>query len=182
MLQQFIRANRGLAVVEFALIAPVLMTVFYGCIEATRYILATQKAAKLAHTVADVTAQSTAVSQAGLTQLFEATNDIMQPFAFASTGRVIISSLYRAPGQPNATVNWRHAGGGNLIATSAFGSVGAVPDLPVAFAFEERENVIATEVFFQYTPLISTQFFDTMVIYRQAFYKPRFGLLTTPPA
>lgn len=181
LISRFCRNERGIAVVEFAIMLPVIMTMFYGCIEATRFILVTQKAEKLAHTVADVTAQSVTLTNASLNQLMEATNDIMNPFAFSEKGVVKITSLYRAPGVANATVNWRYSGGGDLVATSAFGAVGSTPTMPGDFTFDERENVIAAEVFFEWTPLISSQFFGTRVIYRQAFYKPRFGALTNAP-
>lgn len=181
-IRQFAAASQGLAVVEFALILPVLMMLFYGAVETTRFILVTQKAEKLAHTVADVTAQSTQVTTANLDQLMEATNDIMNPFAFRDRGRVIISSLYRAPNAANATVNWRYTGGGNLAATSGIGPVGSAPVLDGAFTFEPRENVIAAEVFFRWEPLVSSQFLGTRMVYRQAFYKPRFGALTSNPS
>lgn len=182
MLRWMLQHERGVAVAEFAIMLPVLMTTFYGCIEATRFILVTQKTEKLAHTVANVTAQSTTVTKASLDQLMQATNDIMDPFDFTSTGTVIITSLYRAPGGAAGAVNWHYQGGGNLTATSGFGAVGASPTLPTNFTFDERENVIAAEVFYQYSPLISSQFFGTTTIYRRAYYKPRFGLLTTAPA
>lgn len=170
-----------MAVAEFALMLPVLMLLFYGCIEATRFILVTQKAEKLAHTVADVTAQSTQVTVASLNQLMEATNDIMNPFDFSARGVVVISSLYRTQGEAVARVNWRYRGGGDAADTSRFGAVGAVPEMPQGFTFDERENVIATEVFFRWRPLLSGRFFDERLIYRQAFYKPRFGALITTP-
>lgn len=170
-----------MAAVEFAITLPVLLTLFYGCIEVTRFILVTQKVEKLAHTVADVTAQSTQVTTAGLNQLMEATNNIMEPFDFSAQGRVLLTSLYRTQGEANARVNWRYSGGGQLAASSAFGNVGATPSMPGGFTFDERENVIAAEVFYRYSPLISSQFFGTRTVYRQAFYKPRFGALITNP-
>ena len=183
MLQRLLRADQGLAVLEFALILPVLMSLFYGAVEITRYILITQKVEKLAFTVADVTAQSQTVSNASLNQVLAATSDIMSPYTMTSNGRVIISSLYRAAGATTtATVNWRYQGGGTLTATSALGAVGATPSMPTGFTFDERENVIAAEVFYQFSPLISTQFFGTKTIYRVAFYKPRLGALLTPPS
>ncbi len=176
------RHEGGLAVVEFAIMLPVLMTLFYGCIETTRFILVTQKAEKLAHTVADVTAQSATVTTANLDRLMEATNDIMQPFPFHDDGVVLISSLYRTQGSTSVPrVNWRYGGGGDLVATSAFGAVGSTPVMPAGFTFEERENVIVAEVFFRWRPLISNDFFGTQIIYRQAYYKPRFGALINAP-
>lgn len=175
------RSQAGVAMVEFALALPVLMTLLYGVIETTRYILITQKVEKLSHSVADVVAQSTVVTTASLNQLLEATGDIMKPFAFGTQGTVIISSLYRQQGSADARVNWRYQGGGTLTASSQFGAVGAVPVMPAGFTFEERENVIAVEVYYQFTPLLTSQFFGTGTVYRYAFYRPRFGNLTAAP-
>jgi Flp pilus assembly protein TadG len=179
--RRFQRHERGIALAEFALMLPVLLSLFYGCIEVTRYILITQKVEKLTHTIADVTAQSVTVTQAGMNQLMEASADIMNPFGFGASGRIFVTSLYRGPGEANAQVNWRFQGAGSLSATSHFGAVGTVPTMPTSFAFDERENVIVAEVFFQFSPLISNQFFGTTTVYRQAFYKPRFGALTQAP-
>lgn len=180
---RFARAQAGLAVVEFAIALPVLMTLFYGTIEVTRFILITQKVEKLAHTVSDVTAQSQTVTIASLDQVMAATSDIMDPYDMGSNGKVFVSSLYRAAGTSNATVNWRYTGGGTLSGVSSqLGSVGSTPSMPAGFTFDERENVIAAEVFFRFSPLISNQFFGTTTVYRVAFYKPRLGALITPPA
>lgn len=179
--RRFAGAERGIAVVEFALILPVLMTLFYGTIEVARYILITQKVEKLAHAVADVTAQEQVTSAAALNQALAATSDIMSPYSMASNGTVIISALYRADGAADATIIWRYQGGGSLVATSQIGALNAIPVVPGGFTFDTRENVIAAEVFYRFSPLISTQFFGPTTIYRSAFYKPRFGALLTPP-
>ena len=181
MLRRFWHAESGMAMVEFGLLLPMMMTMFYGCIEVTRYILIVQKTEKLAHTIADVTAQSKTVTIASENQLFEATEDIMDPFGTGANSRILVSSLYRAAGSPNALINWRLAGGGTMTVTSALGNVGAVPTMPGGFTFNERENVIAAEVYYRFTPLISNRFFGTTTIYRSAFYKPRLGQLTTTP-
>ena len=181
-LTAFARAERGLAVVEFALILPVMMTLFYGTIEVTRYILITQKVEKLAHSIADVTSQEQTASAAVLNQALAATSDIMSPYTMTTNGTVFITSLYRAPNTTDATVNWRYQGGGGLPETSRLGAQGTVPTVPGGFTFDERENIVAAEVFFRFSPLISSQFFGTTTIYRSAFYKPRLGALLTPPA
>lgn len=175
------RAHGGMAMVEFALVLPVLMTLFYGTIEVTRYILIAQKVEKLAHSVADLTAQSDTATIATLNQVMAAASDIMSPYTMGSNGRIIISSLYRAPSTANATISWRHQGGGTLTATSQVGLVGATPTMLAGFTFEERENVIVAEVYYQFSPLISSQFFGTTTIYRSAYYKPRFGALLSAP-
>lgn len=180
--RSFWRAQHGVAVTEFALVLPLLLILFYGLVEITRFILIAQKVEKLAHTAADVVAQSSVVRTSELNQLLAASSDIMQPFAVGTSGTIIVSSLYRAAGSANAAVNWRYQGGGTLSATSRLGDVGALPQMPESFSFDERENVIVAEVFYRFSPLISNRFFGTITIYRYAFYRPRFGSLTVAPS
>lgn len=182
------RDRRGVAITEFALVLPVLMTLLYGAIEITRYIFITQKVEKLAHTVADVTGQSDKVSITQLEQMMAATSDIMNPYGMGPNGRVFISSVYRKPGDANATIVWQYpragstdTGGGSLAASSALGAKGQVPVLPTGFSVDEREDVIVAEVFYRFSPLLTTRFFGTTTIYRSTFYKPRFGALLNEP-
>jgi Flp pilus assembly protein TadG len=181
--KNFLRDSRAMATAEFALVLPVLMTLFYGCIEVTRYILITQKVEKLAHSVADVTAQETAATQATLNQVFTATSNIMNPYPTGTNSRIIVSSLYKDVGatvQP--TVSWQYAGGGSYAGASAIGAVGAIPAMPGGFTFDDRENVISAEVYYQFSPLLTNRWFGTTTIYRAAFYKPRFGALLSAPS
>lgn len=178
---KLLRSNHGIAMVEFALMLPVLILLLYGAVDLTRYILIAQKTEKLAHTVANVTAQSVTLTQTTLDRVLTASGDIMQPFPMGTNGHIIISSLYRDASAAQATVNWRYTGGGTLVATSRLGNVGATPTMPANFTFDARENVIAAEVFYRFTPLLANPWFGTTTIYRSAFYKPRFGALTTAP-
>lgn len=179
----FARAEKGLAITEFALALPILIMLFFGAVDVTRYILIVQKTEKLAHSVANVTAQSATITQTTLNNVFAASSDIMNPYTMGANGYIIVSSLYKPPGSTNpATVSWRYAGGGTMTSTSRLGAVGATPVMPVPFTFTDRENVIAAEVFYRFDPVLPNVWFGTTVIYRAAFYTPRFGALTTAPA
>ncbi|MFZ4541157.1 MAG: TadE/TadG family type IV pilus assembly protein [Rickettsiales bacterium] len=181
LLKRFARAQQGVAIVEFGLMLPVLMTLLYGAIEITRYILIVQKTEKLAHAVADMGAQSQTATRATLDQVMAAASDIMNPYSLNTNGTIYITSIYRAAGVASATVNWRYQGGGSLTASSQLGTLGGTASMPAGFTFEERENVIAAEVYFRFSPLVSSQFFGTTTVYRVAFYKPRFGALLNAP-
>lgn len=183
-IRSFLRAEGGIAVIEFAMALPLLLAMLYGVIELTRYILITQKVEKLAHTVADITAQSQTVTAADLNEILDASAHVMAPYAMGGNSRIIISSLYRPPNPGPSTpstarVNWCYKGGGSLAAASEIGALGATPAMPGGFTFNERENVIAAEVFYAFSPLITTEWFSDTVIYRAAFYRPRLGALTT---
>lgn len=179
---KFLKQERGVAAVEFALTASLLVTMLMGGMEASRAILITQKAEKLASTVGDTVASEQSVSQSELNQLFAATTDIMKPYTFGTNGVIIISSVYRAAGSTAVTVNWQRPGGGTLSRTSAIGVEGGAATLPTGFTLDERENVIIAEVYYSYTPMFLSSIFKPATRYRYAIFRPRLGALLTPPA
>jgi Flp pilus assembly pilin Flp len=180
-LRRLKRDVRGVAAIEFALLLPVLIALLIGCLEVTFKIWSTQKAEKLAVTLSDVVAQSTAVTSADLTQLTGAVDKIMDPFPFgADKGKVIISSVYWEQGDDQPVVNWQCSYGG-YSASSKFGTQGADATLPDGFTLNEKDNIIITEVFYEYEPIAPGLLFDTAAIYRKAIFKPRLGLLTADP-
>ncbi|HEX6120766.1 MAG TPA: TadE/TadG family type IV pilus assembly protein [Dongiaceae bacterium] len=180
-LRRIWRNDRGVSAIEFALLAPILSTLFIGCIEITFKIWSTQKAEKLAVTMADVIAQSQNVSKADVDALTGSVDKIMDPFPFGTNGAVFISSVYRAQDETTAKVNWQCQDAGSLVVESKIGEKGDDATLPSGFTLAERDNVIIAEVFYKYEPIAPGVLFDEQVIYRRAIFKPRLGALTTPP-
>lgn len=183
-LRKLRRDNRGVAAIEFALLLPMLIALLIGCLEVTFKIWSTQKAEKLAVTLSDVVAQSTAVTNSDLQSLISTVDKIMDPFAFGDNeGKIFISSVYVQQGQTDAEVNWQCAfpSSGGFSAASKLGSKGATANLPAGFTLIEKDNVIVTEVFYKYTPIAPGLLFDESTVYRRAWFKPRLGLLVTDP-
>jgi len=182
-LRKLRRDNRGVAAIEFALLLPMLLALLIGCLEVTFKIWSTQKAEKLAVTLSDVIAQSTAVTGGDLQSLISAVDKIMDPFPFGpSEGKIIISSLYVPQGEEDATVNWQCSfPNGGLSAASRMGSKGATANLPTGFTLAEKDNVIVSEIFYNYHPIAPGFMFDEAIVYRRAMFKPRLALLVTDP-
>jgi Flp pilus assembly protein TadG len=87
-----LRAKDGLAAVEFAILAPVLVAMFLGSIELTAALACKQKVTGMASTAADLIAQEKAVASADLSNVYSAINSIVYPFS--STGlKIVITSI-----------------------------------------------------------------------------------------
>jgi Flp pilus assembly protein TadG len=171
----------GVAAIEFALLLPMLIALLIGCLEVTFKIWSTQKAEKLAVTLSDVIAQSTNVTAGDLTKLTGAVDKIMDPFPFgADKGKVIISSVYWEQDEDAAKVNWQ-CSYGTYAGTSTFGVEGDDATLPAGFTLSKKDNIIVTEVFYEYEPIAPGLLFEKDAIYRRAIFKPRLGLLTADP-
>ena len=66
------RAREGLAAVEFAFIAPIMILLFFGVVEGSAAYSANRKVLLSANTLADLVAQETAITKDNLDDLFVA--------------------------------------------------------------------------------------------------------------
>lgn len=172
------RDERGVAFLEFALALPLLMLLFLGGVEVSRYVQAGQKADKVTHTVVDLIAQAPTISEPELDQIMQAVSHIMTPYRFDNDGVIIVSCVgYDSRGR--LRVKWQYKGAGTLNRDSAIGQPGGAPDLPEGFTVESRDNVIIAETYYAMQPMVNTQYIDPIEIYRTAFYLPRIGELDT---
>ena len=71
--------TRGLSAVEFALILPVMITMYMGAVEFSHALTIDRRVTSVASSAADLAAQSKQVTSDSVTDIFTAANSIMQP-------------------------------------------------------------------------------------------------------
>jgi Flp pilus assembly protein TadG len=104
---RFLVAQDGLAAIEFAFVAPVMIALFFGAIELTKAVDCHTRVNSVASTIADLVSQATTVSSANITNVFDAANDILYPYP-STSAKIVISSLVDN-GKGGATVAWSEA-------------------------------------------------------------------------
>ncbi len=178
--RKFKKDQDGVALVEFAMLLPLLMLLAAGSFEVGRYALLTQKRDRIAATVGDLVARAEALTAAEIDNLFNATDFLARPFDFAGDGMVVISSVIGRNGQPPLIIGQRVRG----AITGQASHVGALNGnalLPESFTaasgqtLEDGETVIVAEVFYDYSPYMTGDIglFNNMIFYRNAFFRPR---------
>lgn len=176
----YIGCERGVAATEFALMFPVLMLFLLGSFELSRYIIVNQKIDHVAYTTADVVGQETSITTAQLNDIMSAATEIMDPFEFGENGIVIVSSVEQDPTE-GPVIRWQRLGGGTLDRGSRLGEEGDIAVLPDGFTLNDNDNIIVAEVFYDYLPSVTEEFFTSRENYKVAYFKPRYGSLTTAP-
>lgn len=94
-LKKFRRAAKnedGLAAIEFAFIAPVLVTLLVGTVEVTDALTCRGKVTSMASTLADLVAQDTVISNADKTSIFNAVNAVLYPYS-ATGVKIRVTSI-----------------------------------------------------------------------------------------
>lgn len=142
MLRRFLSDTSGVNAIEFAMAAPILITLYFGTVEISDRLMADRKATTLAATAADLTAQETEIDDDEMDDILDATASVLLPFNPANA-TIRISSVI-ADDDGNTTVAW--SDGRNTAARTA-GSAITVPDDLVP----ANGSIIVTETTFSHT-------------------------------
>ena len=176
------RDRRGALIAEFAASLPLLLILVMSGFECSRYVLLNQKLDRVTTTVADLVAQEEDITTVEMTALFDAITPLIAPFTFGSSGKMIVSSIVLAADGTTIKVAWQQSNG-SLTQASKIGVANGTATLPAGMVIRTNETIIIGEVFYQFTPFFVSNWFAStpiaQVLYHRAFYRPRFGALTS---
>lgn len=175
LLRRFRRDSRGIAMIEFAFALPILITMTFGTVELSRYVLLHQKLDRIAMSIADLTAQSEELAETDVANIFAAISHIGQPFDVTDSGLVILTSVSRSGNE--IAVDWQRFSNGAVVETSRIGQPGQAATLPDGLLLLDGDNVIVAEVFYDFAPMLTGSLLGTQQLYHSAFFRPRFGSL-----
>lgn len=164
--------RRGAAVLELAFGISMLTPLIMGSAELARFVMIQQKLERLAMTIGDLNARGDVLTAPQVAALFDAVPHVMEPFAFAPVGQVIVTEVTTV-GYVYPRVAWQQSGGGTLGVTSAFGTAGQNATLPAGFTMASNENVIFTEVYYDFVPFLLDGLLSARRIRMQSTYRPR---------
>jgi len=182
-----IKRQSGSASVEFALMSGLLLLLFFGSVEYSRYLLIIQKVENVSSTVADITTQTdpniSPLTTSQMSQLMSAVDDLMSPYSSGANDsniKVIVSSITKT-GAANPIINWQYCtGGGSYSASSRIGTtIGGTATLPGSFTMNSGDEIIIGEVIYNFIPIFpGNPVLSATQIYRTSIYIPRLGALT----
>ena len=156
--------ERGVSAVEFAMLLPLMLTLYLGAVEVSQAIGADRKVTLTARSVADLVSQVSSINNAGMTNSLNAASTVMAPFSTANL-KVVVSSV-TVDAQGKATIAWSDTLNG---AAHAKGSTVA---LPAALAVP-NSTLIWSEVQYSYTPVIGYVMTGSVTLKDQIYMRPR---------
>ena len=154
----------GIAAVEFALLVPLMLTLWLGTVELSQGIAADRKVTLTARTISDLVSQVTSVNNADMTNSLNAASAVMAPY---STGnlKVTVSSI-SIDANGKATIAWSDTLNGTARAK------GSTVTLPAALNIPST-SLIWSEVQYAYTPTIGYVVSGTLSLKDQIYMRPR---------
>ncbi len=157
----------GMVAVEFALLIPVMLTMYFGTLETTNAMTAARRVTNVAQTAGDLTAQVTTVTNADMNDIFAASTAILTPFPTNALNITVSSVVANASNASNTKVSWSKAyGGGSPRSTNS--SV----TLPTGLT-TPGSSVVMVEVTYNYTSPIAWFITGPIAMHEVAYLKPR---------
>lgn len=174
-IKAILRAEHGVAAVEFALILPVMLLTYVGTLEASTLITVDRKVQSVAGAIGDLVARADgAVSASQLQDYFQAASGIMTPYSASEVRQVVTAVQVDEDGETE--VLWSRRFEGGAYHTSSEHTPGDSFELPAAMInISLGRTVIAAEASYTYTPLLGTVINAPVNLYRANFFLPRFG-------
>lgn len=159
------RDTRGVSAVEFALIAPVMIMIYFGLVEFCQGYMAQKRNAHVASIVADMVAQNATLTPAQIANVFSVGDKIMRPFGDAELSQRV-TNIRRT--DPSNKVVWSRATG----EFSARGKNSNV-DLPPGLAVSNGDAVIMAESEYKYRSLVNFVLPQPITFRHVSYLRPR---------
>lgn len=177
--RHFRRNKSGLAAVEFALIAPVMVTLLLGTAELCNALSCHQKVTMLASTGADLVAQMTTMTSSDMNNVFAAVNAIIYPFP-SSNAKIVISSIV-SDGNGGGKVDWSQAQNATALTP---GNAVTIPAglMPKAQCAAGTCSVILAQVTYDYGSSFGQIFKGTVPMSDTFYARPRRSATVTCPS
>lgn len=170
---KLIRKVYGGAVVEFALVFPLLLAIFVGLYDYAYYILLHNKLSRASGTIAFIVSKQD-IKASALTSVLTNAFVILKPFNFKTNGTIITSQI-GLDSKSKMIINWQGKVGS---AVSRVGGAGGAPSaLPNGLQITGQERLIVTEVYYNYAPFFSFGVLSPKTLYKISIYPPRVGLM-----
>lgn len=157
------RCEDGVAMIEFALVLPIMIFIFVGMVEFGEAFSINRKVENAASTVADLVSQQGSVTDDTLEDITRVAEQILLPYRSAPLSLRIISVVANAQNSAT-TVAWSF-GPGAPAANTAF-------TLPQAGLTEANSSIIVVEAEYDFTPTVG-HFLGSFDITGHAFFRPR---------
>jgi len=147
---------RGVAAIEFAVIVPIMLVMFFGLVEFSSGVAVNRKVTLVARTLSDLVSQSTTVQATDLTNAGQTAKAIMTPYP-AVPLKSSITELYVDPTTLVARVQWSKAltidSSGNVTFGAATHVAKDVVPIPTALQVGGT-YLIWSEVSYLYVPAV----------------------------
>ena len=179
LLGRFAKNKDGIAAVEFALLAPLMLTLTLGALEATQSIWADGKVEQATHTVGDLVARTPLMTDNEYRALGDAGPLILRPYPQNDLKFIVTSVIgcLKDPADPDSDIDyyvlWSKNWQGGQVSASPYQVNSKFTKQPESLSILDGDTLIVSEGFYAYSPTISRKVGQSWDMGGYAFHQPR---------
>jgi Flp pilus assembly protein TadG len=163
-LAAFLKDRGGVSAVEFAMVLPLMLTLWLGTSEVSQAIGIDRKVTLTARAVADLVSQVPSINNAGMNDVLAASSAILAPFPVDKAK--ITVSLIKIDNNGIAKIEWSDTKNGTAR------GVGSVVTVPAALKINNT-YLVWGEAEYSYTPSFGSVISGTVNLKDQIYMRPR---------
>jgi Flp pilus assembly protein TadG len=168
-LRRFTADQHGVSAIEFAILLPLMLTLYFGGVEVSQAVSADRKNTMVAHTIGDLVAQSQDIKTTEVANVMSAAQWIIYPFSSTNL-KAWVSSVCIDPAGTTATIKWSKPLNATDLPRSGDVTTLIPPKLMIANA-----SFIWGEATYNFRPTIGWTITGTLSLKDQFFLSPRQG-------
>ena len=165
-LSRFTRDRRGVSAVEFAIIAPVMIGLYLGCVEISDGVAADRKVSLVVDALANLSSQVTTISTANMTNILNASSSIIAPYSAANLKATVSCLKIDRKRRGDGGVERRHAewhgARGRIVGHHSRG----------IWPYQAR-SLLFSEASYAYTPAVGYTISGTLTLSDKMYMAPR---------
>lgn len=165
-LRSFRRDRRGVSAVEFAFIAPVMLTFYFGMAEYCQAMMCERKAIRVASSVGDLVAQKRATTPAEVADILAISSTIMTPFPTTGAIKMCVASM-SANSSGAVTIDWSEQSGDTTCPNAGAGWT------PPANLVAANESLVMARVIYTYSSPVKYLLTRDPVFNKSYYLRPR---------
>jgi Flp pilus assembly protein TadG len=156
--------RRGISAVEFAMLLPLMVTLYLGVVEVSQGVAIDRKVTLTTRTMADLASRVTSINNADMTNMLNATSAVIAPYD-QSKVKVVLSAV-NIDANGTAKVGWSDTLHGSARA------VGSTVNIPTVLKVPNT-TLIWSEVSYNYNPTFGYVLTGSMNLNDQIYMRPR---------
>jgi Flp pilus assembly protein TadG len=163
-LASFARDRRGISAVEFAMLLPLMVTMYLGVVEVSKGVAIDRKVTLTTRTMADLASRVTSINNADMSSLLNASAAVIAPYQPAPL-KIVLSAV-TIDANSVAKIAWSDTLNGNAR------SVGSTVTLPSVLVVPNT-TLIWSEVSYLYNPTFGYVLTGNLNLSDQIYMRPR---------
>lgn len=163
-LRQLFGDRKGIAAVEFALILPLMLTLYFGAVELGDALTINRKVSHVTSSLADLVTQSKVITDSDMSNILDAAASVMTPYSVTPLKIVVSGVTIDTNGK--ATVTWSDASNTSALTPNSVVTLPAAVSTPSTF-------LVMAKVIYAYKPVIGYVMSGTFNLSDQFYLRPR---------